>query len=140
MKGSEPIWWEGDVRPMSADIGPLPSDVDVLVIGAGLTGLSAARTLARRGQSVLVLDALAPGSGASSRNGGMVGGGHRLSINDLTSRYGSDNAVSLLREAHIDSLEFVRSVIRTEKIDCNYAETGRFRAFWHPAEYESSAR
>lgn len=140
LKASEPFWWEGDFRPTSADLGSLPSDVDVLVIGAGLTGLSAARTLARRGQSVLVLDALAPGSGASSRNGGMVGGGHRLSISDLTSRYGNDTAVRLLREAHIDSLEFVRSVIRAEKIDCNYVETGRFRAFWHPAEYESSAR
>jgi glycine/D-amino acid oxidase-like deaminating enzyme len=137
---TEPFWWEGGWRPQSPETVSLPSAVEVLVIGAGLTGLSAARTLARRGQSVLVLDALAPGSGASARNGGMVGGGHRLSINDLESQFGPDNAVRLLREAHIDSLEFTLSVIREENIDCDYVQTGRFRAFWHPEEYESSAR
>ena len=137
---TEPFWWEGGWRPQSPETVSLPSAVEVLVIGAGLTGLSAARTLARRGQSVLVLDALAPGSGASARNGGMVGGGHRLSINDLESQFGPDNAVRLLREAHIDSLEFMLSVIREENIDCDYVQTGRFRAFWHPEEYASSAR
>ena len=137
---SAPFWWEDGWTPKSPVGAALPASVDIVVIGAGLTGLSAARTLARRGQSVLVLDAEAPGSGASSRNGGMVGGGHRLSINDLESRFGADTAVALLREAHVDSLEFARSVIGTEKIDCDYVETGRFRAFWHPEEFESSAR
>jgi len=137
---TEPFWWEGGWRPRSPDNASLPAGVDVLVIGAGLTGLSAARTLARRGQSVLVLDAHAPGSGASSRNGGMIGGGHRLSIGDLEVRFGHDAAISLLREAHVDSLEFALSVIRDENIDCDYVQTGRFRAFWHAAEFESSAR
>jgi glycine/D-amino acid oxidase-like deaminating enzyme len=137
---TEPFWWEGGWTPQSPDNASLPTGVDVLVIGAGLTGLSAARTLARRGQSVLVLDAKAPGSGASSRNGGMIGGGHRLSISDLESRYPADQAIRLLREAHIDSMEFALSLIRDEHIDCDYAQTGRFRAFWDPSEFDSSAR
>jgi glycine/D-amino acid oxidase-like deaminating enzyme len=137
---TEPFWYEGGWKPQSPDNASIPSGVDVLVIGAGLTGLSAARTLARRGQSVLVLDAGAPGSGASSRNGGMIGGGHRLSISDLETRFGPDKAIGLLREAHIDSLEFALSLIRDENIDCDYVQTGRFRAFWHPAEFESSTR
>ena len=137
---SEPFWYEDGWRPQSPQSATLPAAVDVLVIGAGLTGLCAARTLARRGQSVLVLDAQAPGSGASSRNGGMIGGGHRLSISELESRFGPDTTVRLLREAHIDSLQFTLSLIRDENIDCDYVQTGRFRAFWHPDEYESSAR
>jgi glycerol-3-phosphate dehydrogenase len=48
----------------------LPEVVDVAVIGAGFTGLSAARTLATRGAKVAVLESETIGWGASSRNGG----------------------------------------------------------------------
>ena len=45
---------------------------DVVVIGAGYTGLAAARQLARAGASVVVLEREQVGWGASSRNGGQV--------------------------------------------------------------------
>ena len=48
-------------------------DVDVVIVGAGFTGLSAAREIARRGMSVVVLDAHRVGWGASGRNGGQLG-------------------------------------------------------------------
>jgi gamma-glutamylputrescine oxidase len=53
-------------------------DADVCVVGAGLTGLSAALELASRGYSVAVLEARKVGWGASGRNGGqvIVGFGH----------------------------------------------------------------
>ena len=50
----------------------IPANVDVAIIGAGFTGLSAARTLAGRGASVAVFESHHIGWGASSRNGGMV--------------------------------------------------------------------
>ena len=49
-----------------------PAKVDVVVIGAGYTGLSCALGLARAGRSVAAIDAQAPGFGASSRSGGMI--------------------------------------------------------------------
>ncbi|MFZ0954443.1 MAG: FAD-binding oxidoreductase, partial [Candidatus Sulfotelmatobacter sp.] len=60
---------------------PLPDRVDVAVIGAGFTGLSAARTLAKRGAKVAVLESETVGWGASSRNGGMVLTGMKLGVN-----------------------------------------------------------
>lgn len=48
---------------------------DVCVIGAGFTGLSAARVMAAKGLSVIVLDAHRAGFGASGRNGGQVASG-----------------------------------------------------------------
>ena len=52
----------------------LQADVsaDVAIVGAGFTGLSAALHLAQMGRSVVVLEAQAPGWGASGRNGGQV--------------------------------------------------------------------
>ena len=68
----EPYWW--DAAPPEGPIEvALPKRCDVAIIGAGYAGLSAALTLARAGRSVVVLEAAAPGEGASNRSGGMIG-------------------------------------------------------------------
>jgi len=118
----------------------LPKTADVVIVGAGLTGLSAARTLALAGRAVVVCEADAIGHGASGRNGGMVGGGHRLSLQKMTDKYGRRTAEQLLREAHIDSNDFTQSLMRDANIDCDYEHCGRFRAFYKPSEYEAQAQ
>ncbi len=50
----------------------LPRHADVVVVGAGLIGASAAYRLAAAGTRPLVIEANAPASGASGRNAGMV--------------------------------------------------------------------
>ena len=67
-------------------------DVDVAIVGAGFTGLSAAREIARRGMSVIVLDAHRVGWGASGRNGGQLGSGFNLPQPELESLLGRDHA------------------------------------------------
>ncbi len=135
-----PFWWEDAGPPAATEAAPLPAEADLVIVGGGLTGLSAARTAARRGRQVVVLDARAPGMGASSRNGGMVGGGHRLSLDALSARFGAETAAGLLREAYLDSAAFVERLIRDEAIDCDYRVTGRFRALWRSREYDPVAR
>lgn len=134
----EPWWWEEAPRPPASET-PLPKKIDVAVVGAGYTGLSAALTLARAGRSVLVCEAGVAGAGASSRNGGMIGSSHRLDLADLTARYGRDKAVAILREG-IDSLEFTADLIGREGIACHFTRCGRFRAAWRPRDYEALGR
>src|SRR5262245_46275709 len=92
-----PLWWETAPRERDSD-ATLPPSAAVVIIGAGYTGLSCALALARAGD--------APGFGASSRSGGMVGHGHRLSYAKLEARYGTPKARAILREGVIafDSL------------------------------------
>jgi sarcosine oxidase subunit beta len=47
-------------------------NADVVIVGAGIIGLSCAYFLARRGLSVVVLERKVPGAGSSTRNGGGV--------------------------------------------------------------------
>ncbi|WP_035713854.1 NAD(P)/FAD-dependent oxidoreductase [Azorhizobium doebereinerae] len=61
---------------------------DVLVVGAGFTGLTAALRLAEGGASVIVLDAGAPGFGASGRNGGQVIPGLKYDPDTLDAMFG----------------------------------------------------
>src|SRR5207245_9187689 len=67
---------------------PLPESADVAIIGAGFTGLSAARALAKRGATVAVLESETIGWGASSRNGGMVLTGLKLGVHKQVSVHG----------------------------------------------------
>ena len=69
------------LAPFSALRGEVRADV--CVIGGGYTGLSAALHLARAGRAVVLVEAHRVGFGASGRNGGQVGSGQRLEVDDL---------------------------------------------------------
>ena len=66
------------------------------MIGSGYCGLSCALELARAGARVAALDSGALGAGASTRNGGMVGGAVKLDWQDLARRYGRERAAALV--------------------------------------------
>lgn len=117
---------------------PLPTSVDVAVIGAGLSGLSAARTLARGGASVVVLETHTAGWGASSRNGGMVLAGMKLGVSTLIKRYGLERAQRLfaLSLAAIDTVE---QIVAEENIACDFARTGCLEVAWKAAHFAGYA-
>lgn len=140
LRETHPFWWEESGPPESPPPGEWKGAADAVIVGAGLTGLSAARELAMRGKHAVVLDAGPPGNGASARNGGMLGGGHRLSPEELESQYGKDLAHRLLREAHLDSVEFTGRLIDEARIDCDFAECGRFRGAWTRRDYDAAGR
>ena len=74
-----PYWWASVMEAAPPrETRPLPERPDVAILGAGYTGLSAARTLARAGAAVVVLEKETLGWGASSRNGGQVLTGMKL--------------------------------------------------------------
>jgi glycine/D-amino acid oxidase-like deaminating enzyme len=134
----DPYWWEAAPREAPADVA-LPARCDVAIVGAGYAGLSAALTLARAGRSVVVLDAGAPGFGASSRSGGMIGHGHRLSYTKLIEKYGAAKAKALVAEG-MASLQFLKDLVANEAIDAELQPCGRVRGAWTQADYDAIAR
>src|SRR6266513_5087010 len=134
----DPYWWDA-APPESPTEAAVPKSCDIAIIGAGYAGLSAALTLARAGRSVVVLDALAPGEGASSRSGGMIGHGHRLSYTKLIERFGPQKAGDLIREG-MASLEFAKALIVDETIDAQLQVSGRVRGAWTKGDYAALTR
>jgi gamma-glutamylputrescine oxidase len=93
-------------------------ETDVCVIGGGYTGLSAALHLAERGYRTVLLEAHRAGWGASGRNGGQVGSGHRQDEEELERRFGRQEAKRLwdLAEA---AKEIIRQRVAQHRIECD---------------------
>src|SRR6202051_53689 len=109
-------WLTTTEFPTPGQSVPAPEVVDVAVIGAGCTGLSAARTLAKRGARVAVFESETIGWGASSRNGGMVLTGMKLGVNKLISMYGRERTQRMYA-ASLASMDCVEQIVREEAID-----------------------
>jgi glycine/D-amino acid oxidase-like deaminating enzyme len=115
--------WSEAVRPAAGPAAPLPDSTDVAVVGGGYTGLSAARTLARHGARVTVLERHRVGWGASGRNGGFVLPGYQPEIEELARRYGVPRARALF-EASLEAIAFLERLVADEAIDCGFARRG----------------
>ena len=116
-------YWLTTAAMPAGSASEVPSSADVAVIGAGFTGLSAARTLGKRGATVVVLESNTIGWGASSRNGGMVLTGLKLSPKTLAERYGME-ITRQMYAASLTSIDFVEQIVREESIDCNFSRCG----------------
>ncbi|WP_439561191.1 NAD(P)/FAD-dependent oxidoreductase [Roseinatronobacter sp.] len=102
--------------------------VDVCIVGAGYTGLSAALHLAQRGYSVAVLDAHRAGFGASGRNGGQVSSGQRIEQDEVERLYGRDDARKLWQIGE-DAKELVKHLIATHDMGTGF-RPGVIHADW----------
>ena len=129
-----PYWWED--QPKYIESNGLPKNTDVVIVGAGFTGLSAAITLAKSGVSVVVFDSEELGFGASTRNGGMLGSGHKVSPQEAEKKYGLEIAGKIHKEANA-SLAFTTDLIKENNIDCDLQICGRLRTSWLPQDHLS---
>ncbi|MCR9221013.1 MAG: FAD-binding oxidoreductase [Alphaproteobacteria bacterium] len=132
-----PYWWErtpppADLPPADPQAGPddrpePPAEADVVVIGAGYTGLNAALQTARAGRSTVVLDAEAAGFGCSTRNGGQISTSIKPGYADLARRHGAEAARAILSEGR-NALAWIEEFIAAEGLACDFARVGRFHA------------
>ena len=132
-------WLTTAAFPRTELARPLPEVVDVAVIGAGFTGLSAARTLAKRGARVAVLESETMGWGASSRNGGMVLSGMKLGVNRLISMYGRE-LTQRMYAASLASMDCVEQIVREEEIECNFHRCGHLEVACKQKHFDDYAR
>src|SRR5713101_5423044 len=96
---------------------------DVVVVGAGYTGLSAALHLAERGADVVVLDAAEPGWGGSGRNGGQVIPGLKHEPDELEHKFGQETGRRMWQISG-GAADFVFELIARHKISCHAQACG----------------
>jgi len=135
----KPFWLDTVEMPAADASQAWPESVDAAVIGAGYTGLSAARELARRGARVAVLEAETTGWGASSRNGGMVLTGLKLPVDTLIARYGIE-VTRRMYAASLESVTCVERLVAEENISCDFSRCGHLEVVWKPAHFDGFRR
>ncbi|TPI45768.1 MULTISPECIES: FAD-binding oxidoreductase [unclassified Mesorhizobium] len=113
--------WYEDTAGLRPEYPVLDGDrsCDVVIVGGGFTGLSAAVHLAKAGSNVVLIEAYRFGDGASGRNGGQLGTGQRAWAEELEAEYGFSRAKALFdlaEEAKAHLLEFAAA----NQIDIDY--------------------
>ncbi len=108
-------------------------DADLVVVGGGCTGLSAALHAAERGLSVVVLEGGKVGWGASGRNGGQIIPGLRKGAVELVHAYGRERAKALF-DLSLEARGLVLELIERHNIDCDLKTTGHLLAAVKPSD------
>ncbi|MCY4034433.1 MAG: FAD-binding oxidoreductase [Hyphomicrobiales bacterium] len=132
-------FWRDDVAAPAGEGAGLPGRADVLVVGGGYTGMSAALELARGGREVVVVDGNEAGWGCSSRNGGQVSEGVKPDYAKLARSYGGTRAREIILESE-RALFGLCDFIETENIDCDFRRCGRFHGAHTRKAFERLAR
>lgn len=133
------ISWYEDSCGERPQYPPLDGDVtcDVVIIGGGYCGLSAALELARNGTSVVLIEQHRLGDGASGRNGGQMGTGQRSGVTDAVNEFGFERAKALFDLAE----EAKHSLINTatfHKFETGY-QSGQLTPM-HKKRFEKAER
>ncbi|MGM0983827.1 MAG: NAD(P)/FAD-dependent oxidoreductase [Pseudomonadota bacterium] len=100
---------------------------DVCVVGAGFTGISAALHLAEQGFSVVVLEAVRVGYGASGRNGGQIVNSYSRDMDVIEEKYGADTARAL-GDMAFEGNRIIRERVERYAIDCDLRDGNLFAA------------
>ncbi len=113
-------WYEASTleRPQYPELDGA-QQADVVIIGGGYTGLSAAFHLTKQGADVVLIDAARFGDGASGRNGGQFGTGQRTWPEELEKQYGFTRAKALFDIAE-EAKAYVLGFAAEHNIDMDY--------------------
>lgn len=111
------IFWslpKTTLRQLKAD-----AQADVVVIGGGMVGLSAAQHFKQKGCSVILLEKTFCGAGASGKSSGFVTPHSEFSLGSFVERYGKESAHHIW-EFVLSGVERIRHNIETYNLSCDY--------------------
>lgn len=99
--------------------------VDVIIVGAGITGITAAYLLAGAGLKVAVLEAFALGKGATGFSTGNLYVPVGQGLHTIKAKHGDTTMNEVVRSRRA-AIDFIAQQIATHRIDCEFT-----RAPWH---------
>ena len=101
-------------------------ETEVVVIGGGIAGLSAAQAFAKKGKKVILLEAYYCGAGASGKSSGFITPNGELSFSELIQRYGPEGGKTIWDAISTQGVEHIRANIKQYHLSCDYSEQDAF--------------
>ena len=130
--GSTVSNWLDTVEPIRYK--PLMADAsaDVVVVGAGISGLSVAYNLVRSGKKVIVLEDGYVGSGETGRTTAHLSNALDDHYSELE-RYHGEEGAKLAAESHTEAIRFIEQTAAAEQIDCDFQRIKGY-LYLHPTD------
>jgi glycine/D-amino acid oxidase-like deaminating enzyme/nitrite reductase/ring-hydroxylating ferredoxin subunit len=94
-------------------------EVDVVVVGAGIAGVTTSYVLTKAGLKVALVDDGSVGSGETGRTTAHLVNALDDRYHDLVNYFGEKNA-KYAAESHTAAVDFIEEVVQKEKIDCDF--------------------
>lgn len=94
-------------------------DVDILIVGGGIVGITTAYLLAKNNIKCTLVDANKIGCGSSGKNTGKITSQHSIIYSKLNKHY-SLEAAKLYYKGNEEALNLVEKIIKENKIECNF--------------------
>jgi gamma-glutamylputrescine oxidase len=97
-------------------------ETEVVIIGGGMTGLTAAQAFAKKSKKVTLLEAYYCGAGASGKSSGFIEPNGEVSLSEFIHRYGVEGGKTIWDAIRKNGVEHIRNNIKQYQIDCDYTE------------------
>ena len=119
----EPYWREVELPPFEKLTNHL--DVDVAIVGGGITGITAGYLLRKEGLKVAILEAGTILNGTTGHTTAKITAQHGLIYDELIQHFGDEKA-RLYFESADHALQFMKKTIHEKGIDCDFSEEDAF--------------
>ena len=94
-------------------------DIDTVIIGGGLSGITAAYYLSRLGINVVVVEANKIGSGTTKNTTAHITSQHDMTYDRYLKQFGQVKT-SIIAKANQEAIDEIENIIKNENIDCNF--------------------
>lgn len=118
------LWLTSGPVKKSAGLGRSPH-CDVCVVGAGISGLTAAYLLLAEGRQVIVLDEGPIGGGQTGRTSAHLASALDDRFFHMERSHGQE-AVRLAYRSHAEAIDLIEQIVRAEKITCDFARVNGY--------------
>src|SRR5579872_5973990 len=97
-------------------------ETEVVVLGGGMAGLTAAHAFVKKGRKVILLEAHYCGAGASGKSSGFIEPNGEISFSEFVQRYGTEGAQAIWGLIQKNGIEYIRNNIKQYQLNCDYTE------------------
>jgi glycine/D-amino acid oxidase-like deaminating enzyme/nitrite reductase/ring-hydroxylating ferredoxin subunit len=118
--GKTVSYWHATEPTQHRDPLDANTDADVVVIGAGIAGLTTAYLLLKAGRQVMVLDDSDIGDGQTGRTSAHLASAIDDRFSEIARMHG-DVAARIQYESHAAAIDKIEEIAKTENIDCDFA-------------------